>query len=175
MNTQYFKYKKHTDTWFWTICAIFLGGILAVILAKGIIGNPNQIWKVLLVLSPFIFILFTLIRIVIYRQAYEREGGNKIVILDKEIPKLIIHDGITKKEILPSEIGHLKLFESYGDGPPFTDFTYIEIVLKTGESIIIPDRIANTSDLSPILKGKRRIRKKRFMNRIKTPSNTVNN
>lgn len=175
MKTQYFKYKKHTDTWFWIISAICLGGILAFILARGIQGNQNQLWKLLLGVSPFIFILAILIRIVAYRQAYQIEAGNKTIILDKETPKLTVEDGTNKKEILTSEIGHLKLFESYGDGPPFTDFTYMEIVLKKEESIIIPDRMANTSDLDLLLKGKRKIRKKRLMNRIKTTANTVNN
>ncbi len=175
MKTQDFKYRKHTDTWFWIVSLICLGGILAFILARGIAGNQNQLWKLFLGLSPFIFILITLIRIVVYRQEYHREAREKTIILDKETPKLIVEDGINKKEILPSEIGHLKLFESYGNGPPFTDFTYMEIVLKTGESIIISNRIANTDDLKPILKGKRRVRKKRFMNKIKTTANNIYN
>ena len=173
METQYFKYKKHTDTWFWTISTIIYGSILTYICAKIIIGNQNQLWKVLLALAPFLFILITLVRVVFYRQEYQKEAGNKTIILDKEILKLTIENGIDKKEILPSEIGHVKLLESYGYGPPITDFAYMEIVLKTGESIIIPERTANTSDLSLLLKGKRRIRKKRFMNRIKTTANNA--
>lgn len=171
MQTQYFKYKKHKDTWFWIIGAICYGGILAYILVSGIIGNKNPLWKLLLSLSPFIFILVILIRIIVYRKVYLIEAGKKIIILDKETPKLTVEDGIIKKEILPSEIGHIKLFESYGDGPPFTDFTYMELVLKTEESIVIPYRTANSSDLGLLLKGKRRIRKKRFMNKIKTTAN----
>ena len=171
MQTEYFKYKKHKDTWFWITSAVIYGGFLAYIFAKIIIGNQYQIWKILLVLSPFFFILITLIRIIVYRKVYLREAGKKTIILDKETPKLTVEDGINKKEILPSEIGHIKLFESYGDGLPFTDFTYMELVLKTGKSIVIPNRTANMSDLGLLLKGKRRIRKKRFMNKIKTTAN----
>jgi hypothetical protein len=116
-----------------------------------------------------------LVRVFFYRQEYQKEAEKKTFILDKEIPKLTIEDGINKKEILPSGIGHVKLYESYGYGLPFTDFAYMEIVLKTGESIIIPERIANAHDLSLLFKGKRRIRKKRLMNRIKTTANTVYN
>ena len=175
MLTDNFEYKRYTDTWFWIISAICLGGILVVLVFKGLTGNPTQFWKLVVVLSPLFFALITLIRIVIYRKEYQKEAGEILLMLDKETPKLTVQNGSNKKEILPSEIDHLKLFESYGNGPPFTEFTFMEIVLKTGESVIIPDRIANTNDLSLLLKGKRRIRKKRFMNRIKTTTNNSRN
>ena len=175
MKTQIFKYKQHTDTWFYILSGLLIGVGLMYIIIKALANNIEESWKLILIIIPMGFVFWTVIRVVKYRIEYSKMETDKIVKLEKETPKLIIEKGAFKKEILKSDIGHVKVFESYGYGPPFTDFTYVELMLKSKETIIIVNGTANLQDLSVILREKKKIRKTRFMNKIKTTANNVYN
>ncbi|WP_047414200.1 hypothetical protein [Cellulophaga sp. Hel_I_12] len=171
--TETYKYKHHSDTWFYILSGLLIGVCLIYIIIKGLSNNIEESWKLILIILPMGFVFWTIIRVVNYRNEYSKMEANKIVKLEKETPKLIIENGTIKKEILKSDIGHVKVFQSYGYGPPFTDFTYLELMLKSKESIIIVNGTANLQDLSVILRGKKKIRKTRFMNKIKTTANNT--
>jgi len=122
------------------------------------------------ILSAIIISVIYIIRqIVFMRNEYDLVDREKEVIIDKNKGHIIIKTGTLEKLIRSENIQKVEIYESWTAAYPLGFFNYVKLLLKNGESIVITGFTLPLLDyeLSFLLNGIKKIKFKRFINRLK--------
>lgn len=146
------------------IMAIGVGWILGNLLVRNLLAW----WKAILILSPFLFMLWTSFRIVRNYWVFRKVDEGKSVTVDFSQKCIFIEQEGETFRIHQSDLLLIREFEAWAAVPPMSEFEYVEFILKNGQSYIVTSFTAEIDAFSVVfLRGVKRERKVRWMHTIR--------
>ncbi len=169
MQTTSYTFKRPADTWFYLFFGSFIFICSLCILFQIIIHKPIGLRSLLALILPVVMIfmaMLSFIRCILGRQ-YSRLDSHKKLLLDKQNRQLKIECNDKTYTVNNADIKDVEVHETWAFFKKMPgDFDYLKINLYNGSYFIITRFLATEYDLVALLKGKKRLRTSRFLNRI---------
>jgi hypothetical protein len=170
-----YKYKKPIDYYFYLVILIGTIGLYGFGIFRIILSFSKNIQHDKLIFTVLfgvliLLIIYVLVQIVIMYKQYDEADRNKIVEVNNNERSMLIRQNELKSILVHNEdIEHVEIFEPWSVGYPLGYFSYIKINLKQSNSLIITGFTLPLGefDIINVLKGTKKLRNKKFFNRIK--------